>query len=225
VLLIALARLMAPAAPPIYDGIVPPAPPYHYQSPPADLSSGNVQPSAGSKTLAAPNGANEVGTAETADQQLVVYFNQGVLVSSGATSIVVKLQPASDPPPPPKGTTMVGNDYRMSALGEPGDLPVTMQGEAQILLQVPPVAFTNGELYYAGAWHDLQMTVEPPRINVAVDHLGDLAVFEKPNAPQHQGRPGISWLAVLDTVVVAAALVVIAAVIWRRVRSGAQTQS
>jgi hypothetical protein len=218
--LVLAARFLAPTAPAIYDGIPPPAPPYNYLSPPPDLAAGNKPPSSGTKTLGATPNGNAVGTVETADQMLVVYFNEGTLAAPGATSFVVRLAPASDPPPPPAGSTMIGNDYRITALGEPGDLPVTQKGMAQVLLQVPPVIFADARLYHDGAWHLLPMTVETPRINVALDHLGDLAVFSTPGRPQQNGGFRVSVLQVVDAVVILAAIVAIVVTIVRRRRRG-----
>ncbi|HEV3232733.1 MAG TPA: hypothetical protein VG245_10825 [Candidatus Dormibacteraeota bacterium] len=223
--LVALARLALPGAPPIYDSAPIPAPPYNYASPPPDLRSSNKAPASGSKTFRLVGGGNQVGTAETADQQMVVYFNEGILTSPGATTIVVKIEPATDPPPPPAPSAMVGNDYRITALGEPGDLPVTLKGSAQVLLQVPPVNFSSVRIYYDSAWHSLAMTVEPPRVNVALDHLGDLAAFEDPTAPyQHSGTP-VNWLAIVDSVVIAAALLVIVVAVVRRRRAAKSRDS
>lgn len=219
--LVAAVRLLAPAAPPLYDGIQLPVEPYHYASPPPSLASSNKPAAGGEDTVPIQGGANTLKTVETQDKQVIAFFSKGIIPAGSATSMKVSIQPIRDLPPPPAGGSYVGNDYRILATGSPGDTQLTLTGTAQVLLRVPPVQFTAIRCYYDGAWHDQQFTVQQDYVNVGLTHFGDLAAFMTRDAPPQQPPPtGPSLISLIEVVLILGAIGAIAvAVVLRRARA------
>ncbi|MDQ6746831.1 MAG: hypothetical protein M3010_01800, partial [Candidatus Dormibacteraeota bacterium] len=188
VLLVVATRLLLPAVPPIYDGISVPTEPFHYCNPPANLASSNKQPGGGSGELQTAAGASQLGSINTADNQLLTFFPKGAVQAAGATTYRVGIKPGCTPPPPPAGNKVVGNAYEVSVLGQPGDLPVKFLQAAQVLMRTPPVQYTSVRLYYDGQWHDTQWGQQQDIANITIQHVGTVALLDdgRTNPP---GKP------------------------------------
>ena len=142
------------------DGLLAPKP-YNYLHPPAVLRRGNTAPTAGRKAISLTAGRSAAGFVFTRDGQAGVHLPAGAFAAgSPATSVLVQLQPL-DPPPGLPATrsdktpiAADGNAYTVSALGEPGNVPVRLVKPLQIILRWPyaPLAI---DLHRAGGWREL----------------------------------------------------------------------
>jgi len=142
------------------DGLLAPKP-YNYLHPPAVLRRGNTAPTAGRKAISLTAGRSAAGFVFTHDGQAGVHLPAGAFVAgSPATSVLVQLQPLDPPPGLPafrSDKTPIaadGNAYTVSALGEPGNVPVRLVKPLQIILRWPyaPLAI---DLHRAGGWREL----------------------------------------------------------------------
>ena len=216
------ARWAFPQAPPIYEGIVV-APPYQYCHPPANLKSSNKPPIGGEGDLQVANGVNKLGTVETADRQVVVFFAQGVF--KGSAPLHVTINPICDsPPPPPPNSTLIGNAYRIEVSSGPASASrPLLQIPAQVLLRVPPVPYNTVRIYYDGSWHDTQFGAQLDLVNVSLTTLGDVAAFNDTSlrrAPKPP--PTVSYAAIISVVlIVVAALLIASGIIAQRRRAQA----
>jgi hypothetical protein len=146
-------------APPIFDGIVVPPSPYHWESPPPDLRSGNVQPSGGESSFPVHNGQVAGGSLQTGDAQVVIYFGVGFLtVSSSAQSVRCTVTPLSSPPAPPAGTQIRGNVYSFQCVEQPSGAALTPHGTFHLTLRYPTGPFKQVDYYDGSSWHALQTT-------------------------------------------------------------------
>ncbi|HEY8739274.1 MAG TPA: hypothetical protein VIN56_01610 [Candidatus Dormibacteraeota bacterium] len=222
--LVVTTRLLLPAVPPIYDGISVPVEPFHYCNPPANLASSNKQPDSGSGDLQTTGGASQLGSVNTADNQLLTFFPKGAVQAAGATSYRVTIKPecSPPPPPPPKGNKMVGNAYDVEVLGQPGDLATKFVQPGQALMRTPAVQYTSVQLNYDGAWHDTQWGQQQDIANITLNHSGVLALLDDGRTnpagkPASQRAPGITTI--IEVVLVSAALgIVVAAIIVQQRR-------
>jgi hypothetical protein len=146
-------------APPIFDGIAVPPSPYHWESPPPDLRSGNVQPSGGESAFPVHNGQVAGGSLQTGDAQVVIYFGVGFLtVSSSAQSVRCTVTPLSSPPAPPSGTQIRGNVYSFQCVEQPSGAALTPHGTFHLTMRYPTGPFKQIEYYDGSSWHALQTT-------------------------------------------------------------------
>ena len=146
-------------APPVFDGIAVPPSPYHWESPPPDLRSGNVQPSGGESIFPVHNGQVAGGSLQTADAQVVIYFGVGFLnVSATAQSVRCTVTPLSNPPPPAAGTQIRGNVYSFQCVEQPGGATLTTHGTFHLTVRYPTGPFKQVEYYDGTSWHALETT-------------------------------------------------------------------
>jgi len=146
-------------APPVFDGIAVPPSPYHWESPPSDLRSGNVQPSGGESIFPVHNGQVAGGSLQTADAQVVIYFGVGFLnVSPSAQSVRCTVTPLANPPPPPAGTQIRGNVYSFQCVELPSGAPLTTHGTFHLTLRYPTGPFKQVEYYDGTSWQGLETT-------------------------------------------------------------------
>lgn len=224
---IGAARLAIPAAPAMYEGPIGPAEPYHYCTPPAQMTTVNTKPSGGSGDLLPQADASQLGSISTADNQVLTFFPKGALKAPGSAKFHVAITPScSTPiPPPPAGNQLVGNAYDLNVLGQPGDIAVTFAVPAQVLLRTPPVQYTSVELYYAETWHSTQWGQQGDIANVSVNHGGVLAAFDdgRNNAPgKAPGQQTPTILLITEIVLIAVAVgIVVGAIFVQRRRSAA----
>jgi hypothetical protein len=209
--LVAGARWALPQAPPIYEGITVP-PPYQYCHPPANLRSSNKLPTGGEGDLQVVGGVNKLGTVETQDRQVVVFFAQGVFKLNAPLHVTVG--PVCDSPtPPPAHSTLVGNVYRVQVRPSTASASTPpLQIPAQVLLRVPPVPYNTVRVYYAGAWHDTQFGAQIDLVNVSLATLGEVAAFNDTSLKQPaKPPPSVSYAAIISGVLVLVAVALIGA--------------
>ena len=145
--------------PPVFDGIVVPPSPYHWESPPPELRSGNVQPSGGESTFPVHNGQVSGGSLQTGDAQVVIYFGVGFLnASSSAQSVRCTVTPLASPPAPPPGTQIRGNVYRFQCVEQPSGAALTPHGSFRLTMRYPTGPFKQIDYYDGTSWHPLETT-------------------------------------------------------------------
>jgi hypothetical protein len=213
-LVVLVARLAIPAAPPMYEGFTP-TQPYAYCSPPANLASSNVKPTSGGASLPAAGGSSQLGSQNTTDNQLLTFFPKGALVADGATSFKITLQPNCAPPAPPAGNKIVGDAYDFVVRGEPGDLAVKFTAQAQVLMRTPPVAYTSVQIYYDNAWHSTTWGQQGEVANITVEHDGTVAALDD-GSSNPKGKPTPSSggvVTIVEIILLAAAIGIVGAAI------------
>ncbi|MHB8508509.1 MAG: hypothetical protein ACYDGR_07650 [Candidatus Dormibacteria bacterium] len=222
-LLIAAARVAIPAAPAMYEGFNPVAPPYRYCNPPSNLASTNQRPNGGGGDMQTSGDTNQLGTFNTGDKQALAFFSKGSLKAPGATRFHVSITPeCNNPVSPPSGNRLVGNAYDISVMGEPGDLPVTFVRAAQVLLRTPPVRYTSIQLYHSAAWHSTPWSAQVDFANTAIDNSGALTALDD-GSSNPRGRPprsGPGFVGMVEIILVSAAIVLIVGAIIVQHRRG-----
>ncbi|MDP9326398.1 MAG: hypothetical protein M3O87_07685 [Candidatus Dormibacteraeota bacterium] len=223
-LIVALARVVAPQAPPLYDGITIAPEPFRYCSPPPDLASTNKPPASGQGDLAVENGASKLATVQTDDKQVLAFFPAGAFTGVTAAKITIKISPeCASPPSPPAGNTLVGNVYRIEVAGANPQPPLLKA--AQVLLRIPPQKLSSVQEYYDGAWHDVQWSIQTDYINLTADHLGMIAAFDDGKHSQPAPNPTGQFNpigAIEAGLVVVAIIIVVAGIVVQRRRSKAE---
>jgi len=150
------------AAPPIYDGIIPPPEPYRWESPPPNLAAGNKPPQPGETTLPVQNGQVAGGGVQTDDNQVVIYFGPGAFKApAGATGVKCTITPEPNPPAPPAGIDIRGNVYRIACVGDPGGGPVTVVSAYHLTMRFPPGAFKEIQYDDRTGWRPLTTLIAP----------------------------------------------------------------
>lgn len=223
-LIVVLARVVAPQAPALYDGISIAPEPFRYCSPPPDLASTNKPPASGQGDLLVENGANKLATVQTDDKQVLAFFPAGAFTGGSAAKITIRISPeCASPPSPPAGNTLVGNVYRIEVSGANPQPPLVKP--SQVLLRIPPQKLSSVQGYYDGAWHDVQWSVQTDYINLTADHLGMTAAFDDgkhsqpaPNPPGQFNPIGI----IEAGLVVVAIITVVAGIVVQRRRTKAE---
>src|SRR4029077_6342810 len=101
VVIVAAARVMAPGAPALYDGVFLNPPPYHYASPPPALASSNVLPDIAETDVPLVDGVNALKSVETGDRQVSVVFSANTFHLPGHTSVHIRVFATATLPAPP----------------------------------------------------------------------------------------------------------------------------
>jgi len=179
------------SAPPVFDGIVVPPAPYHWESPPPDLRAGNTPPSPGEATFPVQNGQVAGGSLQTSDNQVVLYFGVGLLkVSSSAQSVRCTVTPITSPPAAPAGAQTRGNVYQIGCVEQPGGAALQANGTFHLTLRYPPGPFQEIQMYDGTIWHALPTTKAPggdPYAGAVPSAFGDFVA----TAPAGAQGPGI----------------------------------
>jgi hypothetical protein len=118
-----LAWLVAPAAPPLYDGVGFPDEPYRYVSRPAGNLPVTQPPGAVARRMPVVSGDTTDGFNSSSDEQgpqISVFVPTGTLrAPKGAHSILLRAEPRA-PDGPADGGTADGNVYRITATSDAG---------------------------------------------------------------------------------------------------------
>ncbi|MDQ6883083.1 MAG: hypothetical protein M3077_02425 [Candidatus Dormibacteraeota bacterium] len=147
------------AAPPVFDGIITPPSPYHWQSPPPELRAGNVPPSPGDATFPVHNGQVAGGSLQTGDAQVVIYFGVGLFkLSDSAQSVRCRVTPLANPPPAPAGVQIRGNVYAIGCVEQPVGTALPAVGTFSLTMRYPSGPFREIQVYDGTAWHALPTT-------------------------------------------------------------------
>lgn len=217
------------------DGSIPPQP-YHYLHPPAALAGSNTPPTSGHLTIQVKSGTVRGGFAISSDGQVGVVVPEGTfkVASSGlaqaAHSIAVSMRPVDTPPGLPAQTDVVGtrpvvadgNAYRVTASGQPGNLPVKLAKKVGLTLKWPHVPIGIDQ-YRNGRWHQLctsdHAVITTPTISCPISTFGIFVAVTTPfNAGIHIPTTPVSstpfaWLNSYIPLLGAIALVVTAIVL------------
>lgn len=177
--------------PPVFDGIIVPPSPYHWQSPPPDLRSGNVAPSPGENTFPVHNGQVGGGSVQTGDGQVIIFFGVGLFqVSSSAQSVRCTVTPMTNPPAAPSGSQIRGNVYQIGCVEQPNGATLKANGSYHLTLRYPTGPFKEIQVYDGSAWHPLATTQASggnPFAGAVPTEFGDFAAA----APAGLRGPGI----------------------------------
>ena len=218
------------AAPPIYDGIIPPPEPYRWESPPPNLAAGNKPPQPGETTLPVQNGQVAGGGVQTDDNQVVIYFGPGAFKApAGATGVKCTITPEPNPPAPPAGIDIRGNVYRIACVGDPGGGPVTVVSAYHLTMRFPPGAFKEIQYDDGTGWRPLRTLTAPlgdPYASVNALGFGEYAATAPtgataPSAFSDFGRY-LEFFGILAFVILFGAIAVFQEVRRRRHRSPAR---
>lgn len=120
--LLTLAWLWIPSAPPLYDSLQGPAPPYRYLTPAAGLGPQHRNPRSGRTVEKLTNGRfteTLVRTTEQVSQALLELGDGAVRVPAGVASVTLSVRPVPLPSPIPSGD-LDGNVYLFRATANKG---------------------------------------------------------------------------------------------------------
>jgi hypothetical protein len=157
-LVIVAAGLAVPAAPPLYDGVVPNEP-YRWLDPAPPGQTGGAVGATAQITVA--NGKSPlvaVATPETVPQAQVFAPPEGLTLPAGATAINVSIQPVLVTGAPAEGH-IDGNVYQFSLTDQEGT-PLTAPASARVSVVLrstdPTLAEATVARYAAGSWQPLK---------------------------------------------------------------------
>jgi hypothetical protein len=184
------------------DGSIPPQP-YHYLHPPAALAGSNSPPTSGHLAITVKSGTGHGGFAVSSDGQVGVVVPEGAFRvaasdrASVAHSIDIWMRPVDTPPGLPAHTDVVGarpvvadgNAYQVTALAQPGNLPVKLARKISLTLKWPHVPIGIDQ-YRNRRWHQLcnsdHAIITTPTISCPTATLGIFVVVTTPlNAGIH----------------------------------------
>ena len=178
-LLIALARVAIPSAPPLYDGVVV-VEPYRWLEPPPGKPG---DPQGASATVAARKRQSPLIALATPEMvpQAQIYAVPGELsVPAGTQTVNASIEPIVAEGSPSDGH-IDGNVYRISVTGDGGTpiVPLPSTRVSIVLRSTDPNA-VDGTIarYSGGAWHPIKTTLESNGLFLAVvTEFGDFAVI------------------------------------------------
>ncbi len=216
------------------DGLLPPKP-YNYLHPPPALRRGNSVPRAGRKAISLTGGRSTAGFVFTRDGQAGVHLPAGAFVAgSPVTSVLIQLQPVHPPPGLPafrSDKTPIaadGNAYTVSAIGEPGNVPVRLVKPLQIILRWPYAPLVI-DLHGAGRWRELcfadiatytasTMSCSSSTLGVFLAMAPPSTALSAPVTPTpvvHQATHGLAGGRVVVVVVVVLVVLFLLLLLWR----------
>jgi hypothetical protein len=184
-LVAALARVLIPMAPPLYDGVIPVGP-YVWVDPPQGEPGGAEGATATVDVKDARSPLLAVATPELVPQAQLFAEPGGITLPASAQSIHVSIEPVR-PTTAPKEGHVVGNVYRIGVTdqdGKPLSAPASAQVSVVLRSADPNLLYgVIGEFTDAG-WHEL--ATSPPGFGgtfvAVVTDFGDFAVIA-PGAP------------------------------------------
>jgi hypothetical protein len=157
VLLIVAARLVFPAAPPLYDGIVP-IEPYLWLDPPAGDPGGAKGATAEIAVRSGKSPLVAVATAELEPQAQIFAPPGGLTLLPSARSIKVSIEPVPSEGAPTDGH-IDGNVYRIDVIDDTGTA-LTAPESARVTVDLratdPAQAEATIERFSAGSWQPLR---------------------------------------------------------------------
>lgn len=157
VLLIVAARLIVPAAPPLYDGIVP-IEPYRWLDPAAGQQGGAKGATAEIPVRSGKSPLVAVATPELEPQAQIFAQPDGLTITPGAHTIKVSIEPIASEGVP-TGGHVDGNVYRISVADDTGAaLTAPASARVSVVLRAtdPAQAEATLERYSGGSWQPLK---------------------------------------------------------------------
>ncbi len=179
-LLIVAARLALPAAPPLYDGIVP-IEPYRWLDPPPGQLGGAKGATADIAIRAGKSPLVAVATPELEPQAQIFAPPEGLTVQAGARTIHVSIEPIPSVGAPNDGH-IDGNVYRMSLVDDTG-VALTALASARVSVVLRATDPAQGEATIArfanGSWQPLKTSSAGfgGSFIAVVTEFGDFAVI------------------------------------------------
>jgi hypothetical protein len=156
-LVVVVARLLLPAAPPLYDGIVP-IEPYLWLDPPAGDPGGAKGATAQLADRSGKSPLVAVATPELEPQAQIFAPPEGLTVPPGGRTIKVSIEPVPSEGTPADGH-IDGNVYRISVVDENGT-PLTAPASARVSVVLratdPAQAEASIARFSAGTWQPLK---------------------------------------------------------------------
>lgn len=192
--LLVAALLHGGTHPPIYDGLPSPEAPYRYVNPPPDLASSNQPPFSAQATLPVDKGKVPGGGLQTDDMQVLVFFGLGALeVGREAQSVLIRIDPVTQPPSPPAGSQIRGNVYRITVVEQPSGTSAMVVTSLHVRLRYPPGPFEELQFYDGTTWHILPTLPAGSGSPYAAANPAALGEFAAtaPAGGQRQGLLGI----------------------------------
>lgn len=179
-LLIVVARLALPTAPPLYDGIIP-ITPYLWLDPPAGHPGGAKGVTAEIAVGSGRSPLVAVATPELEPQAQIFAQPDGLTVPPGAHSIKVSIEPIPSEGVPTEGH-IDGNVYRISVLDDQGvALTAPASARVSVVLRAsdPAQAEATIERFSGGAWQPLKTSASGfgGSFVSVVTEFGDFAVI------------------------------------------------
>ena len=156
-LLIVVARLVLPAAPPLYDGIVP-IEPYVWLDPPPGETGGAKGASADIPVRGGKSPLVAVATPELEPQAQIFAPPEGLNVPPGARTIKVSIEPVPSEGVPTDGH-IDGNVYRINVLDDTGTvLTAPASARVSVVLRATDPAQPEATIarFSAGSWQPLK---------------------------------------------------------------------
>jgi hypothetical protein len=190
ILLVVLARLALPSAPPLYDGIFP-VEPYVWLDPPAGKLGGAMGATADVPIRSGTSPLVAVATPELEPQGQIFAPPGGLTLTAGARTIRVSIQPVASEVAPTDGH-IDGNVYRIVIADDKGNA-LTAPASAQVTVVLratdPTQADATIARLTAGAWQPLKTSSSGfGGIFIAVaSEFGDFAVIVPGAVPTTPG--------------------------------------
>jgi hypothetical protein len=184
--IMALAQLGSQSvAPPLFDGVVV-AEPYRWLQPPTDHPGGATGASATLPLKAGQSDLVAVATSEMSPQAQIFAAPGSLTLPSGATSVIVSIQPVVAVPPPP-GRYIDGNVYLISVTDQTG-APLTAPASAKVSIVLRSAApdLTDAVIarFDGSSWIPLLTSPSGPGSFLAVVTVfGDFAVVASGTSP------------------------------------------
>lgn len=188
--LVVLARVLIPGAPPLYDGVVP-IEPYVWLEPPPGDPGGAKGASADIPVRGTTVGLVAVATPELEPQAQVFAEPGGLTVASGARTVKVSIEPVPSEGEPAQGH-VDGNVYRISVTDDRGRL-VTAPAAARVSVVLrasdPAQAVATIDRFSGGSWQPLKTSASgfAGTFLAVVTSFGDFAVVVPGAAPTGSG--------------------------------------
>ena len=194
-LVITGSRLAAPGAPPLYDGVVP-LEPYLWVDPPPGGAGGPQGASAEIPNVGGGNDLIAVATTELQPQAQIFATPGALVMSPGATSVKVSIEPLAPTVEPADGHVS-GNVYRIVVTDDQGR-PLTAPESAKVSVVLragdPNLTSASIGILQDGSWKILAASVAGfgATFIAVVTEFGDFAVVAPgpdPNASGSAGSP------------------------------------
>ena len=178
------AQVMAPVGVPLYDGVAVQEP-YRHLHPTGDQPGTPASFSSSPAVAGATSPQVVAATTEVPPQAQLVVLPDGLILTPGATALMVSIAPV-DPPAVPAGGRIAGNVYRFSVTDQSGTPLAIKPCEGCISLVMRAPEDTAGEArlqrYANGIWSDVE-TIHAGVLGMYSTNptvLGDYAIVTGP---------------------------------------------
>lgn len=225
-LLLVLAWLLAPPhAPPLYDGLTGPLPPYRYLSPPPGLGPQHHNPTSKVQVVKVSGHTSPeefLVTRESVPQAILALAQGAVRLPSGTKEITFTIRPVKPPTPLPSGT-LDGNVYLFQATANGRNLALNPKAGVRVSLRkTGSEAAATLEQYTGGRWVQRPTNIFVNLSYFATDakSLGYYALVLNAGAAS-SSRSYVPYILIGLIVVL---LILLGLIAWRLTRSGSAAE-